>query len=73
MLNLLQAERSHQKGGNLRLSASTRGIQSRRHNHKVWFNFCKSWHSDWGTCLASLTTSAQPTQNERFFPVGRFR
>ena len=43
MLNLLQAERSHKKGGKLRLSTSRRGIQITKAQSKVWFNFCKSW------------------------------
>jgi hypothetical protein len=42
MLNILQAERSQKKDENVQLSASRRGMQLRRHKHKVWFNFFKS-------------------------------
>jgi hypothetical protein len=42
MLNILQAERSQKKDENVQVSASRRGMQLRRHKHKVWFNFFKS-------------------------------
>ena len=42
MLIILQAQRSHKKGGMLRHFASRLGIQRRRHNHNVCFNFYKS-------------------------------
>jgi hypothetical protein len=35
ILNILQAERSHKKGGKLRLSGFRREIQSQKQNHKV--------------------------------------